>query len=175
MKRTIRNPLALFGLLSALAMVCTTSAQAPKPDNADPFAQPAQKPDAPNSDLFTRRHSAPTADPFARQPATQPAAEPSAFGDSPFVRRSAAQPAQADTPTFDPSAPQPAPHSPPAALTQSRVATPLIVGRYQLVSHEGQLILFDTATGECYRRSRHVWESFSPPVDPNTPTPAPHL
>src|SRR5205807_627599 len=44
MKRSIGTPLALFGLLLALAMVCATSAQGPKLDV--PAADPATPPPA---------------------------------------------------------------------------------------------------------------------------------
>jgi hypothetical protein len=44
---------------------------------------------------------------------------------------------------------------------------PLVVGRYQAVSHNGKLIMLDTATGECYEHYGSVWDSFAPPIDPN--------
>jgi hypothetical protein len=135
MKRSIGTPLALFGLLLAAAMVCTTSAQGPKPEApaVDPAAQPTPNP------------AAPTADPFAPNPAGGPRA---ATADDPF------------------------PSTPRRPVVASARAMPLVVGRYQAVSHNGKLIVLDTATGECYEhngslQNRYVWDSFAPPINPN--------
>lgn len=134
MRRSLRTPLTLLGLLLAGAMVCTTSAQAPKPD-----APAAGTPDAPTA-------VAPGSQNAPRYP----------------VR---------DLVT-DVPAPSP----------QSGHAQPLVVGRYQAVSHDGRLIVIDTATGECFSHADTGWKSFAPPIEPNSvaapisPTPpAPNL
>lgn len=135
MKRSIRTPMALFGLLLALAMVCTTSAQAPKPDAVPTLAPPAvgtpvaPKPDTPAVGI--------------------PVGVPTGTAKTEYIYQSAQ----------------------PQTQPKSVHAVPLIVGRYQLVSHNGQLVMLDTATGECYTRNGSAWESLGPPIDPNATLP----
>ena len=45
---------------------------------------------------------------------------------------------------------------------------PLVVGRYQAVSHNGGLLVIDTATGECFEHEGSAWTNFAPPIEPNT-------
>jgi hypothetical protein len=54
----------------------------------------------------------------------------------------------------------------------SRHVQLLVVGRYQAVSHNGRLIVIDTATGECFRNNGSGWDSFVPPIESDT-APAP--
>jgi hypothetical protein len=167
MKRSFGIPLALFGLLLALAMVCVTSAQGPKPEApaADPNAtQPATTaPDvsspAPRGGSTPSPRDASNANPFGPQdPLTGP------FG--PSLPQSSADLA---VPTnFRPGRSRP----PVAASTPAR-AMPLVVGRYQAVSHNGKLIVLDTATGECFSHNGSGWGSVVPPIDANSiPAPA---
>jgi hypothetical protein len=102
MMRSFGTPLALFGLLLALAMVCTTSAQGWKSEE---------------------------------------------LRDQPASSYSLSRPASANV--------------------QSGRAMPLIVGRYQAVSHDGKLTLLDTATGECFRRNASAWERLVAPIEEN--------
>jgi hypothetical protein len=150
MKRSVGTPLALFGLLLAAAMVCTTSAQGP---------EPSQKPDASTPNPF-----APRLFPKPEAPAVDPAA--------PVSTRQEPRP---DDPAGDHSVlPGRTREIPPTRSRSARPNTPsvrsmpLVVGRYQAVSHNGELILLDTATGECLRRRNEtVWENFAAPIVPN--------
>jgi hypothetical protein len=189
MNRSIGTPLALFGLLLAAAMVCTTSAQGPKPESpaVDPSAPPSVRvggdesapvPPAastatPADDLFAPRN--PASDPFA-DPTAPPPAQRRGDASSPFVPRdaSSADPlaprgrrGASKTSSGGPPAVIPTRSGPTMAGTPSGRATPLVVGRYQAVSHNGRLILLDTATGECYAHERSGWRTFAPPIEPN--------
>jgi hypothetical protein len=163
MRRSIGTPLALFGLLLALAMVCATSAQGPKPEApvVDPAApQPATTaPDvsspAPRGGPSPSPRDASNADPFApRDPLVGP------FG--PSLPGSSADPTA--PPVFRPGLSRPSV----ASGTPSGRAMPLVVGRYQAVSHNGRLIVIDTATGECFRHNGSSWDSFAAPIEPDT-------
>jgi hypothetical protein len=63
MRRSIGTPLALLGLLLAVAMVCTTSAQAPKPGGSavDPmlYRAPIQPPQVPLTPILSSSGHAP--------------------------------------------------------------------------------------------------------------------
>ena len=109
----------------------------------------------------------PKADPFGIQSVPKFDFTPRQLGSGNFSR------AEGAVQTI-PAKSEPTLHSNPS-LPAKKAATPLIVGRYQLVSHEGRLIMLDTATGECYTRKNHIWESYAPPIDANAPVPAPQL
>jgi hypothetical protein len=139
MKRSIGTPLALFGLLLAAAMVCTTSAQGPKPES------PAVEPAAPvgtTTELPGPFNTRP--EPRPGEPAGDHSVLPGRTREIPPTRSRSANP----------------------STTSSR-AMPLVVGRYQAVSHNGKLILIDTATGECYLHEGSGWRTFAPPIEPN--------
>jgi hypothetical protein len=162
MKRSIGTPLALFGFLLAAAMVCTTSAQAPNAATTDQFFVLPAVAQAPNQHFpitVTLTPDGSKVDKIEIQT------------DTP---RPAAQPApKSDAPTVDPF-----PSTPRRPVRASGHETPLVVGRYQAVSHNGKLIVLDTATGECFRLNGIVWENSAPPIEGNatpTPTAAPKL
>jgi hypothetical protein len=56
--------------------------------------------------------------------------------------------------------------SPPNAYTPTGNGAYTIhaVGRYQAMSHEGQLVLIDTATGECWRLEADTWTRIAPSI-----------
>jgi hypothetical protein len=152
MKRSIGTPLALFGLLLAAAMVCTTLAQGPKPEA--PAVDPAAPRPAPRAADFK-------ADPPASAaPATIPAGGPppaySAVTSDEFP------------PPYDVGkSAEGVPTLPRAARSTSGRATPLVVGRYQALSHNGVVILLDTATGECFSHEGAGWREFALPIEPS--------
>ena len=208
MKRSIRTPLALFGLLLAVAMVCTTSAQAPKPEGLlfekpDPAGKPEpslfEKPKPAESDpsIFATPKPAESDQSIFATPVAPAAGTPDAANTPQPVYAAPAQtkPAEAfyvpkpgAVPTMKSDAPAVgtpvAPNAPGVGFNyqstqpqpQQKIghAAPLIVGRYQIVSHNGQLIMLDTATGECYTRNGSAWESLGPAIDPNASISRPH-
>ena len=63
-----------------------------------------------------------------------------------------------------------------AAVDEIGCEMPIVVGRYQPVSHNGKLIVIDTTTGECFEHDESVWGSLAPAIEPNAnPVPAPQL
>jgi hypothetical protein len=179
MRRSIGSPLALFGLLLALAMVCATSAQGPKPEApvVDPSAPPglaaggdASTPAAPAASSATPANDplAPhdsAAGPFADPSAPRPV-QPSGDASSPFAPRGASS-ADPFAPRGRRGGPFLGPSRPATANTPSGRVMPLVVGRYQAVSHNGKLIVIDTATGECFSHNGSAWGSIVPPIDSN--------
>ena len=43
------------------------------------------------------------------------------------------------------------------------------------MSHNGKLIVIDTATGECFKHDGRKWGSIVPPIDPNAVTELPSM
>ncbi len=163
MRRSLRTPLALLGLLLAVAMVCTTSAQAPKPD-----APAAGTPEAPTSESIFQRIMPETSTPNdSRADRSAPAASGSRVG------RDHASEGELPGGSNDPLSSRPDRFRPPVAESSpSRHTQLLVVGRYQAVSHNGRLIAIDTATGECFRYNGSRWDSFAPPIESDA-APAP--
>jgi hypothetical protein len=153
MKRSIGTPLALFGLLLALAMVCVTSAQGPKPD-------------APAVDSAGPR-PAPTATDFKADPPASAAPATIPAGGPPPAYRAVTSPDEFPPPYTSGTPPSGIPPAYSAARSPSGRATPLVVGRYQALSHNGVVILLDTATGECFSHEGAGWREFALPIEPS--------
>jgi hypothetical protein len=153
MKRAIGTPLALFGLLLAAAMVCTTSAQGPKPE------APTIDPSAPRP--ATRAADFKADPPASAAPATIPA------GGPPPAYRVVTSPDEFPPPYPSGTPPSGIPPAYSAARSPNGRATPLVVGRYQALSHNGVVILLDTATGECFSHEGAGWREFALPIEPS--------
>jgi hypothetical protein len=162
MRQSIGTPLTLLGLLLAVAMVCATSAQDATPNAPD--SQPSPPPGA-------TRHNGDDLEPLV--PAGPGAAERSTFGSArPGVGPGGSElgPGSSGGPPTSPTA-QPIwsinRHQPSMAGFPNGRAMPLVVGRYQAVSHNGKLVVLDTATGECFSHVGAGWKNLAPPIEPN--------
>jgi hypothetical protein len=148
MKCIIGTPAVSSGLLLVLAMVCASFAQAPAPlTDAPPFtpAPSGAKGSPPPAPSSTR----PVEPTRVRGPITisAPASEMDE-GLKRLVGVNAASGLVALQFQLDPqNNPQPS------------------VGRCQAVSHNGKLLLLDTATGECWEHETNSWHTIAPPVN----------
>jgi hypothetical protein len=166
----------VLGLLLAVVMVCATAAQTPQADTpmTPPKPTDGQAPRAflPHLKVQTVPDVTPTvpseSEPnkasgsFPLPPLYSP---PDGFNYGPI-----GSPNRAYTPTGP---------GPEKAYTPSGTSSSVAprVGRFQLTSHEGQLLLLDTTSGECWvRTGTGDWARIALPVDPNmTPVPTRHV
>jgi hypothetical protein len=153
----------VLGLLLAVVMVCATAAQTPEADT------PKTPPKPPDAQIQTV--------PYITPHATSKSEPPKASGSFPLPPAYRPLdgfnygPIGSTDKAYSPTGPGPEKTYTPSSGVAPRV------GRFQFTSHEGQLLLLDTTSGECWvRTGTGDWARIALPVDPNmTPVPTQHV
>jgi hypothetical protein len=147
-KCAIGASLTGIGLLLAAVMVCATEAETPQAETPTTTPKP--------TDVQVQ------AVPYITSPVPSKSESPNGSGSFPLPP--ARQPNDG-LKYYAPTGP-----GPERAYTPTRT-TPTVtprIGRFQAISHEGQLLLLDTTSGECWVRSgTGDWNRIALPVDPN--------